>query len=58
MVAGPRRLELTLDDLAAFPQRTERLPITCVEGWSASATWTGVRLGDLLEEAGAPATPR
>jgi DMSO/TMAO reductase YedYZ molybdopterin-dependent catalytic subunit len=54
IVDGPNRLELTLDDLAAFPQRTERLPITCVEGWSASATWTGVRLGDLLEEAGLP----
>jgi DMSO/TMAO reductase YedYZ molybdopterin-dependent catalytic subunit len=54
VVEGPRRLELTLDDLARFPQRTERLPITCVEGWSASATWTGVRLGDLLEEAGLP----
>jgi DMSO/TMAO reductase YedYZ molybdopterin-dependent catalytic subunit len=54
VVAGPNRLELSLQDLAAFPQRTERLPITCVEGWSASATWTGVRLGDLLEEAGLP----
>jgi DMSO/TMAO reductase YedYZ molybdopterin-dependent catalytic subunit len=54
VVEGPRRLELTLADLAAFPQRTERLPITCVEGWSASATWTGVRLGDLLAEAGLP----
>ncbi|WP_324277134.1 molybdopterin-dependent oxidoreductase [Blastococcus brunescens] len=54
VVDGPNRLELSLDDLAAFPQRTERLPITCVEGWSASATWTGVRLGDLLEEAGLP----
>jgi DMSO/TMAO reductase YedYZ molybdopterin-dependent catalytic subunit len=52
VVEGPRRLELSLADLAAFPQRTERLPITCVEGWSASATWTGVRLGDLLAEAG------
>ena len=54
IVEGPDRLELTLADLAAFPQRTERLPITCVEGWSASATWTGVRLGDLLEAAGLP----
>ena len=54
VVEGPNRLELTLADLAAFPQRTERLPITCVEGWSASATWTGVRLGDVLAEAGLP----
>jgi DMSO/TMAO reductase YedYZ molybdopterin-dependent catalytic subunit len=52
VVDGPTRLELALADLAAFPQRTERLPITCVEGWSANATWTGVRLSDLLAEAG------
>lgn len=52
VVEGPNRLELSLADLAAFPQRTERLPIACVEGWSADATWTGVRLGDLLAEAG------
>lgn len=52
VIEGPDRLELTLADLAAFPQRTERLPIACVEGWSANATWTGVRLSDLLAEAG------
>jgi DMSO/TMAO reductase YedYZ molybdopterin-dependent catalytic subunit len=52
VIEGPNRLELTLDELKAFPQRTERLPISCDEGWSANATWTGVRLGDLLEEAG------
>ncbi|MEU2348102.1 molybdopterin-dependent oxidoreductase [Modestobacter sp. NPDC049651] len=53
-VAGPRPLSLSLADLQALPQATERLPITCVEGWSANATWTGVRLADLLEEAGLP----
>ncbi|PZA19872.1 molybdopterin-binding protein [Modestobacter versicolor] len=54
VVEGPQRLELSLADLQAFPQRTERLPISCVEGWSANATWTGVRLADLLEAAGLP----
>jgi DMSO/TMAO reductase YedYZ molybdopterin-dependent catalytic subunit len=54
VVEGPNRLELTLTDLQGFTQRTERLPITCVEGWSSTATWSGVRLGDLLEEAGLP----
>ena len=58
VVEGPNRLELSLTDLQAFPQRTERLPISCVEGWSATATWTGVRLGDLLEEAGLPRDTR
>ena len=51
-VDGPRPLSLSLADLQALPQRTVRLPITCVEGWSSSADWTGVRLADLLEQAG------
>ena len=45
---------LTRDDLAAMTQRTHELPIACVEGWSASATWTGVRLSELLARVGAP----
>lgn len=45
---------LALADLAALPQRTETLPIACVEGWSASAVWTGARLADLLRAVGAP----
>ncbi|WP_323793931.1 molybdopterin-dependent oxidoreductase [Nocardioides sp.] len=42
------------DELAAMTQRTETLPIACVEGWSASAEWTGVRLRDLLDAASVP----
>ncbi len=38
-----------------MPQRTERLPIACVEGWSASGDWTGVQLRELLIAAGLPA---
>jgi Oxidoreductase molybdopterin binding domain len=45
---------LSLADLAALPQRTARLPIACVEGWSATATWTGVPVRDLLAAVGAP----
>jgi DMSO/TMAO reductase YedYZ molybdopterin-dependent catalytic subunit len=52
VVDGPHRLEISLADLRGFPQRTVRLPITCVEGWSAQAEWTGVRIRDLLTEAG------
>ena len=48
--SGVRRLSLA--DLAAMPQHTARLPITCVEGWSADAVWTGVRLRDLVALAG------
>ncbi|RFU43281.1 molybdopterin-binding protein [Actinomadura logoneensis] len=53
-----RELSLSLDQLRAMPQHTVRLPIACVEGWSASGTWTGVRLRDVLALAGAPADTR
>ncbi len=47
-------LELSIADLRAMPQHEADLPITCVEGWSASGVWSGVRVRDLLERAGAP----
>ena len=50
-----RPLSFTLDELRALPQHSATLPISCVEGWSASRTWTGVRVRDLLEMAGASA---
>ncbi|MFH5206638.1 molybdopterin-dependent oxidoreductase [Antrihabitans spumae] len=39
-------------ELAALPQTSAILPIACVEGWSASAVWTGVVLRDLLRTVG------
>jgi hypothetical protein len=57
-VAGPRGYSLSLDELAALPQHTALLPISCVEGWSAAAHWTGVRVRDLLDRAGAPESAR
>lgn len=33
-------------------QHTADLPIACVEGWSSTQTWTGVRLRVLAEMAG------
>jgi len=38
--------------LAAMPQHTARLPIGCVQGWSTTQTWSGVRLADLAAAAG------
>jgi hypothetical protein len=49
-----RELELTIDEVRSLPQHEATLPIACVEGWSASARWRGVRLRDVLELAGAP----
>ncbi len=54
LVHGERTRSLTKDDLAAMDQQEEDLPIACVEGWSASATWTGVRVRDLLAMVDAP----
>lgn len=49
-----RPLHLSMADLAALPASEARLPITCVEGWSFSALWRGIRLRDLLALAEAP----
>ncbi len=49
-----RPRSFTLDQLQALPQRQAGLPITCVEGWSASADWRGVSLPQLLAVVGAP----
>lgn len=54
---GPSEVVLDRADLASMPQRTARLPIACVEGWSTVQTWSGVRLADLTRLAGVP-TPR
>ncbi len=54
IVNGATRRQLSRADLEAMPQRTKVLPIACVEGWSASAEWGGVRLRDLLAVVGAP----
>ena len=52
-IGGPRPRTLSRPDLLALPQATEELPIACVEGWSTTQTWTGVRLRDLAAMAGA-----
>jgi DMSO/TMAO reductase YedYZ molybdopterin-dependent catalytic subunit len=54
-LVGPRRASLSRDDLLALPQHTEHLPIACVEGWSTTQAWTGVRVADLARMAGAGA---
>lgn len=45
--------KLTLDELRALPRHEAELAITCVEGWSASARWSGVRVRDLAAMVGA-----
>ncbi|MFC4961772.1 molybdopterin-dependent oxidoreductase [Streptomyces mauvecolor] len=57
-VDGPRPYTLTLAELSALARHASVLPIACVEGWSKSARWTGVRMTDLLRRAGAPPDAR
>ena len=54
VVYGGQTVALTREDLHAMTQRSQSLPIACVEGWSAGAEWTGVRVRDLLDLVGAP----
>ncbi|MBD0676512.1 hypothetical protein BU198_38915 [Streptomyces sp. CBMA156] len=52
--AGPVRV-FTREQLLALPQRSARLPIACVEGWSTEdQSWSGLRLADLAAMAGLP----
>ena len=51
---GASALTLTRAQLLAMPQHSAVLPIACVEGWSSTQTWTGVRLADLAARARLP----
>ena len=49
---GARTVVLTREQLLAMPQYSYELPIACVEGWSTTQHWTGVRMQDLAKLAG------
>jgi DMSO/TMAO reductase YedYZ molybdopterin-dependent catalytic subunit len=53
--SGGRELRLSRDDLLALEQRTETLPIACVEGWTTTQRWTGVPLARFADMVGAAA---
>ncbi|WP_244168578.1 molybdopterin-dependent oxidoreductase [Mycobacterium malmoense] len=55
LTGGTRAVVLDRAALLAMPQHTAVLPIACVEGWSTTQTWTGVRLADLARLAGVAA---
>ena len=52
VLVGRHQVSLTREQVAALPQRSAVLPIACVEGWSVTARWSGVRLTDLARLAG------
>lgn len=45
-------LNLTYKEITGLPQTSKVVDLNCVEGWSFTAKWTGVRIADLFEEAG------
>ena len=49
---GANTVMLTRAELLEMEQRTERLPIACVEGWTSYQDWTGVQLRELARIAG------
>jgi hypothetical protein len=55
VVEGRVRRPLSFDagELEAMASHQATLPISCVEGWSYSARWRGIRVRDLLVLAGA-----
>jgi DMSO/TMAO reductase YedYZ molybdopterin-dependent catalytic subunit len=57
-VRGPRTQTFDRAALLRLPQHDYEMPIACVEGWSTTQRWSGVRLADLAEVVGAPADAR
>jgi len=53
LLDAPQPVSLSREDLLRMPQHTYDLPIACVEGWTTTQRWTGVRLADLARLAGA-----
>jgi DMSO/TMAO reductase YedYZ molybdopterin-dependent catalytic subunit len=54
-VSGPRPYRLSLAEIEAMATAEADFPISCVEGWSADAHWTGVPLLDVVRRAGGSA---
>ena len=48
----PKPITLDLTQIQAMAQHSATLPIACVEGWSTTQRWEGIRLRDLLAHAG------
>jgi hypothetical protein len=55
VVEGAASFDLDLAALAALPTVERVIPLACVESWSVSARWRGVRLIDLVRQVGGDA---
>lgn len=43
-------LQLSYDDLVAYPQQDRLMDLDCVEGWNFTAKWTGPALKDIFTD--------
>ena len=57
-VVGPKPYTLTLADLESRAVHQAQLPISCVEGWSVGATWRGLSLLEIVQQAGGATNSR
>jgi DMSO/TMAO reductase YedYZ molybdopterin-dependent catalytic subunit len=57
-VVGPRPYRLALADLEPRAVHEARLPVNCVEGWSVGASWRGLSLLDVVQQAGGTTASR
>jgi len=51
LVENPRNF--TYEEITGLPQTSKVIALNCVEGWSFTAKWTGVKISEIFEEAGA-----
>lgn len=51
LVENPRNI--TYEEIIGLPQTSKVVDLNCVEGWSFTAKWTGVKVAEILEETGA-----
>jgi DMSO/TMAO reductase YedYZ molybdopterin-dependent catalytic subunit len=49
---GSRMRTFTYAELLAMPQHEVSLPIACVNGWSQTASWKGIRVATLMDAVG------
>ncbi len=54
LAGGAQDVALSRGELLEMEGRAADLPIACVEGWSTTQRWDGVRVADLAAMAGAP----
>lgn len=43
----------TYEEIIGLPQTSKVIDLNCVEGWSFTAKWTGVKIAEIFEETGA-----